>query len=360
MASGIIKKIEGLGRKSHLLARMIAQAEYWVLPATKEFNKKVEDLLDTYVEEERRKNRRTVRKIKKDLLYSQIVYQISAAQYFILRFENLTDRGRREYVGEREKQSYTIEMARKNNTHDLFRNKYETYKLFRDFYHRDVVRIDAEHKDEFLHFVAAHPRFILKHVDDALGKGVSIVDTAASGETAEQLFDRLIKDEWEYIAEELIVQAPELMAIHPSSVNTVRFATFLKGDEIQHLFSFLRMGSGNGIIDNATAGGLAAAIDMETGIVTSPACREDLTRMLCHPDTGVQIIGMQIPRWDELLTMVDALARMVPAQQFVGWDLALTEKGWVMVEGNDNAMITAIQMCEQKGLREVFDRAFKS
>ena len=30
-----------------------------------------------------------------------------------------------------------------------------------------------------------------------------------------------------------------------------------------------------------------------------------------------------------------------------------------MVEGNDSAMMTAIQMCERKGLRPVFDRLFK-
>ena len=113
------------------------------------------------------------------------------------------------------------------------------------------------------------------------------------------------------------------------------------------------------MIDNATAGGLAAAIDPETGIVTSEACREDLSRMLFHPDTGVKIIGMQIPQWDDLLKLVDQLAHVVPEQRFVGWDLALTDQGWVMVEGNDNAMVTAIQMCERKGLRERFDRAFK-
>ena len=121
-----------------------------------------------------------------------------------------------------------------------------------------------------------------------------------------------------------------------------------------HLFTFLRMGSGGGVIDNATAGGLAAAIDPETGIVTSEACREDMSRMLSHPDTGVQILGMQIPRWQELLALVDQLARVVPMQPFVGWDLALTPDGWCVVEGNYSGEFM-FQLMNGRGYRREFE-----
>ncbi len=350
--------IDSAGRKSAFVAKLITQIEYYAIPLFPGIKEKLDEVIGQYVEPDKKENKRVLRKIKKDVLYARLRYDISWTQYFIHDFEKLNHKGRREYVGEREKVRYVTGVNKTGGAHDTFREKYLAYQTFQPFYHRQVLQIRPEEREAFLDFAKRNPKFILKCADEAFGKGVRIIDQAASVESMEALFDGLIQDQQRYIVEELIVQAPEMMALHPSSVNTVRFSTYLKDDTVLHLFSFLRMGSGGGVIDNATAGGLAAAIDPETGIVTSEACREDLTRMLFHPDTGVQIIGMQIPRWQELLSLVDQLARVVPQQPFVGWDLALTDGGWVMVEGNDNAMITAIQMCERRGLRDRFDCVF--
>lgn len=352
-------KLDALCKKSRFAAKVVSHFECATLPFFHDACEKMNATLDTYVDSKTKQNRRAVRQIKRDLLYSRLRFHTSLAQYFILHFEELSDKGRSAYVGEIEKRRYVERNNASGGKHDTFRDKYNTYQKFKPYYHRSVMQITSENRDEFLRFAEKNKRFILKYADEALGKGVQIIDQAELPEGIAAFFDRLIAENHRYIAEELIVQAPELMAIHPSSVNTVRFATYLKNNSVEHLFSFLRMGSGNGIIDNATAGGLAAAIDMESGVITSEACSESGPRMIFHPDTGVQILGMQMPRWQELLALVDELAHVVPEQKFVGWDLALTEQGWVMVEGNDDAMITAIQMCERRGLRERFDRAFK-
>lgn len=358
MKKDIKSIVENWGQGSILGTRLVAWAEYMALPMFPDIKEKLDGVINTYVDSAT--DKKTINKIKRDVLLSRLKYDISFSQYFVHGYEHLTEEGRREFVGEREKERYVRLANEKTGTHSIFRDKYQTYESFKPYYHRSVIRILPDNREEFLRFAKDHARFILKYSDEALGKGVQIIDQADTAESMEAFFNRLVSDTHNYIVEELIVQSPEMMTLHPSSVNTVRFATYLKGDDVLHLFSFLRMGSGNGVIDNATAGGFAAAIDMETGIVTSPACREDMTRVLFHPDTGVQIIGMQIPRWQELLSLVDQLAKVVPEQKYVGWDLALTEQGWIMVEGNDDAMITAIQMCERKGLREVFDNAFKN
>lgn len=358
--SGFLNKLERIGEKSYLGAKVISQVEYLLLPATKSANKRIDDIIQFYVPEEQRKNKKYIRHIKKDMLYSRLAYQTSLAQYFIFGFEKLNRVGRKDFVGDHEKGKYTDALHSTSDVYLTFRNKYNCYEAFKPYYRREVIEMKGfEDKETFLAFARKHPRFILKIEDEALGNGVRLVDLEKDGKNAEELFEQLMTEGKIYIAEEVIQQSAEMMALHPSSVNTVRFVTYLKGDEVMHLFSFLRMGSGGGIIDNATSGGIAAAIDLKTGIVTTPGWREDLTQYLRHPDTGVQIIGMQVPRWDELLKLVDELARVVPEQKYVGWDLALTDDGWVVVEGNDAAMMTAIQMCERKGLRSVFDAAFK-
>ena len=73
-----------------------------------------------------------------------------------------------------------------------------------------------------------------------------------------------------------------------------------------------------------------------------------------HPDTHFQYKGLQIPKWNELLQLADKLARVLPTVRFVGFDLALTKNGWVMVEGNNNPQPVQ-QMVDQIGLRKEFD-----
>lgn len=352
--------LSSIGRKNRVFAGLIAQAEYCALPFSKGLNKKINSVLKTYLPAAALKDKKRIDHIKKDMLFSRAFYEINFVQYFLFDFETKNNKGRREFVGDHEKARYTDDLHNSSDIYKIFRSKYNAYQKFKPFYKRDMVQFTASSgKEEFLEFAAKHPRFIHKIDDEALGNGINIIDFNKSGEAPEAAFKRITADNRVHLAEELIVQVPELAAVHPDSVNTVRFATYLKNGKVTHMFSFLRMGAGGSIIDNATVGGISAAIDLKTGIITSQGCREDMTRYLKHPDTGVQIIGMQIPRWSELLELVDKLARVVPEQKYVGWDLALTKDGWVMVEGNDSAMMTAIQMCEKKGLRKTFDSAFK-
>ena len=53
-----------------------------------------------------------------------------------------------------------------------------------------------------------------------------------------------------------------------------------------------------------------------------------------HPDTKVPLSGFKVPFWDELCELTKKLARMCPDCHIMGWDMALTDSGWVMVECN--------------------------
>jgi len=55
-----------------------------------------------------------------------------------------------------------------------------------------------------------------------------------------------------------------------------------------------------------------------------------------HPDSGSQLVGVSVPHWDETLAMLLGFQREVPAFDFVGWDVLITEEGPVVIEGNHN------------------------
>ena len=141
---------------------------------------------------------------------------------------------------------------------------------------------------------------------------------------------------------------------HPSSVNSLRIRTFRFDDRVEILPSNMRIGRGSSVVDNTGQGGISAAIDEKGCIFT--ACDETGTLFEVHPDSGERIIGERVPCWEDAVFFAKCLALVVPCVRYVGWDLALTDSGWVMIEGNDKGMFVGIQKPRQRGFRPQMDR----
>ncbi|MBQ4196045.1 MAG: hypothetical protein II622_08030, partial [Thermoguttaceae bacterium] len=60
--------------------------------------------------------------------------------------------------------------------------------------------------------------------------------------------------------------------------------------------------------------------------------------------------GFQVPRWNEALEFVRKAAQVVPTTRVIGWDVALSRDGWVLIEAN-NAGEWVTQEATQHGLR---------
>ena len=160
-----------------------------------------------------------------------------------------------------------------------------------------------------------------------------------------------------FIAEELVVQHPEMAKLHPQSLNTVRLATVRYPDRIDVLHSFMRIGCGNCSIDNNGDHMLVASVDFRTGCVTA-ACDPQGRFVTVHPDTGIDLIGFRIPYWEEAIAFAKELAGVVPEELVVGWDVAITDNGPVMIEG-DSCGGWAWQLPEKKGAREELNMLLK-
>ena len=48
------------------------------------------------------------------------------------------------------------------------------------------------------------------------------------------------------------------------------------------------------------------------------------------------MLGFQIPNWNVLLQEVEEAAKLLPQCRFIGWDVAITEMGIELIEGNHN------------------------
>lgn len=128
---------------------------------------------------------------------------------------------------------------------------------------------------------------------------------------------------------------PELRPIAPDAVCTVRAVTGREpGRAPTLLWAVLRVPAPGREVDNVGQGGAAAPIDVARGVLAG--ARPDAVELGTwdlHPVTGAPIAGRRVPRWSEVVATV-LLAHSTVDLAFVGWDVALTPDGPLLLEGN--------------------------
>lgn len=294
--------------------------------------------INTFIEKEKLSDKKYLKKVTFNMLFSKLVYRITFDEYFIFDFEKLSEKGRRSFIGNYEKDDI-CNLLGTAESKLIFSDKFMTYKTFERYYKRDIIKIsDQSDYTLFENYVKGHNDFMVKPISKSLGKGIYHINMQKEKVDIRELFERILETEV-CVLEERIQQVPEMAMFHPFSVNTIRLTTIIQNNVVTNCYSFFRMGRGNNVVDNAGAGGIFATVDIATGIVITLGISETGECYINHPDTGVKIIGYQIPQWDKLLELAEELARIVPEQQYVGWDLALTNEGWVVVEGNGKGQL---------------------
>jgi hypothetical protein len=107
-------------------------------------------------------------------------------------------------------------------------------------------------------------------------------------------------------------------------------------------FSFSRGAS----VDNFHQGGGVARVDVQTGIL-GPAS-DSWSRRPCvwhraHPLTAAQIEGRRLPLWAETIALVERAHSLFPDRVMLGFDVAITDRGPVVIEGNVQSGCDMIQ-----------------
>ncbi len=290
----------------------------------------------------------------KDLLFSRAYYAVDSKEYFLFGLDQSKGPEKKDYVGWRELFTYYIELN-KIGSPDVFERKEKTYDAFREFYKRKVLFVSSEaQKMEMLDFLDHFHSVIIKPIDDYGGNGVEIIRCSDS-QTPEQIWNR-VSTRCPFILEELIIQAPEMDVFYPSAVNTIRYNTFFHEGKLTKMQAVFHVGRGGSNIDSATSGGIYTLVNPESGRILCPARSDKGERFEKHPDTGTTFKGNVIPRWDELNEVLEKVVRVVPEQKQVGWDFALSEDGWVMVEGNTTPALQSFDL--EHGLRELVTDTF--
>ena len=230
----------------------------------------------------------------------------------------------------------------------LMSHKNIFYRHFSDLVGRQWLYAPDVSDQQILNFLQTQKQLIVKPVRS--GKGVGVKKVEYSQITDGKAFCESTKKE-SLLLEEVIKQHAELNAINPFSVNTLRLNTMLDKAGVSHvLCASLRLGRGESIVDNFTSNGIVAQIDIDSGVVFTPAIGKDLQTYIKHPTSGVVIPGFQIPHWGAAKEMVLRAATTIPQIRWIGWDVAITENGPLLVEGNIDSGHNLMQLATQKGI----------
>ena len=238
----------------------------------------------------------------------------------------------------------------------IFAEKARFANEFRDYLGRDVLDMTSVSFQEFEAFAKTHDKMFLKPADGTYGRGVSIIECGLETDLR-ALYDSLAGRS--ILAEEVIHQHPAMAAFNESSLNSVRIVTLVRanGEPVILPGAAIRIGRKGRIADNFHHNGIAAQIDIETGIVCSTAIDKTGNRHVSHPDSGLPVIGFQIPMWSEVCKRVKQAALVYPEVRYVGWDVAVTnDNRVVLVEGNDRADPDLGQMSDGVGKWPIYKK----
>jgi hypothetical protein len=150
-----------------------------------------------------------------------------------------------------------------------------------------------------------------------------------------------------WLFQDYLQQHPTLAALNPDALNTVRLVTWLDtAGTVAPLTAILRLGGAGNQVDGWGRGGISVAIDLATGTLGEGIFKKKYggTRTDHHPGTGARFTGVVLPGWHEAVAQCIRAAGMLPGVRSIGWDLAFTPVGPVIVEGNTNWDLSMVQI----------------
>lgn len=265
-----------------------------------------------------------------DMISCSIKYQAGYMDYFVFHFEELTKEQRKTFITRGVNNAY-IKKMNQPAFYYKFDDKVIFNQIFEKYIKREYLDLTNASYEMWESFVRKHKQVIVKPINLQCGKGIeklTITDTT----NLHQLYEQLLIS-GQTLIEEVVSQCKELNTLFPNAVNTLRLVTARVNERTTVLFRAIRIGTGNNIVDNFNHGGMYTIVS-ETGSLEKPAIDKKGEIYEVHPTTHTPIVGFQIPYFEQAIQMVIEASSVVPEVGLVGWDIAITDRGPVMIEGN--------------------------
>lgn len=167
-----------------------------------------------------------------------------------------------------------------------------------------------------------------------------------------------------FLFQDAVQQHSMMSDVAGQAVGSIRVVTVFDGDTPSCLYALWKVPSPSAMSDNYwQPGSMLAELDKMSGQVLQ--CRRgsgpDQEIIERHPVSEAVFTELRIPHWDEVLRMAAEAHRVLPKFGVIGWDIAITPEGPLIIECNANPHHMLYQLATGKGIHnpdfaEVFDR----
>lgn len=271
-----------------------------------------------------------------DMLWCSVRYGAGYHDYVMFGFYDMNGKHRDTYVT-RIRNKRLITLMNDKTTADIFDHKVLFDPRFKKYLGREFLLVDSMTLQEFKSFVDGKDAIFAKPDVGESGKGIQRLKSA-DFKSPEAMYT-YIKEGNFGVIEEQLHQHEALNELYPNAINTMRIVTLLTGTpdnyQAQCIYAVIKAGAGGKFVDNLENGGLFCPVDLQTGKINGVGHTSALETLTKHPDTGVELIGYEIPFVKEAIELCEKAALEEPKMRFVGWDCAITQNGPAIIEGND-------------------------
>lgn len=264
-----------------------------------------------------------------DMVRCGIKYQAGYYDYQEFEFYNLNKEERKTYLT-RGKNNEIVKRFNDRTSFHKFEDKAEFNSIFNKYLKRNWMVLNDENLADFEKFLKDNKSIIVKPIDDEGGNGVEKF-VYSDDLDCKKLYDKLVAN-GQLLIEECIKQHENMNILYDKSVNTMRMFTFYKDGESYFLQAVLKIGNG-GVVDNFSSGGMYTYVS-DSGDVYVEAIDKNDNIYTSHPISNHKIVGFKVPLFNEAIELVKEAAKVIPEVAYVGWDVAISENGPVIVEGN--------------------------
>lgn len=217
---------------------------------------------------------------------------------------------------------------------------------------------------------AHSPPYFVKSLSGAHGTNAFTFEGGHDGWRHEDCFrklsdfseycDELFRSDGGWILQPKVISHQELQKISSNkTLSTLRVITCLIDSKAKVLYALLKIATGKASVDNfleGASGNMLSPVDLESGrlgpaIASMSQCWPEIDRVYVYPATGVEIASVVVPFWTDIKSLMIRAQESLPQLPTLGWDVAVTDNGPLIIEANSNYSGDLLQLAFGRGMK---------
>lgn len=150
-----------------------------------------------------------------------------------------------------------------------------------------------------------------------------------------------------------VIQHDALNAIIGSAIGTVRVVTLMENGAPQVLYTVWKIPAPKAMSDNYwQKESMIAEVESTSGQIKQVrrGIGMEVEQIEIHPVSAAKLVGFVLPHWEDIKSLAKKCHSLTPENGILGWDIAVTPDGPIVIECNTNPFHSLYQAATGRGI----------